>query len=234
MCTVTFIPLKNNDFILTSNRDEQKIRETFLPKIYLENDVKILYPKDKIAGGTWIGVSSKNRLVCVLNGGFVNHIKKENYTKSRGVIAKEILKTSNVKEYITKLNLENVEPFTMVIVDWNNNKLNLLELIWDEKEKHFTELENQPKIWSSSTLYSESSKNNRKKWFKNWQKEQNFTIKNILKFHHSEFGNKTQSVLMKRPTIETVSITSVKKENEKVEMIYEDVIASAKKKVLFT
>lgn len=233
MCTVTFLPLKNNDFILTSNRDEQKSRETFLPKIYVEDEVDLLYPKDKIAGGTWIGVSSKKRLVCILNGGFVNHIKKKNYAKSRGVIAKELLKASNSKEYIAQLNLENVEPFTMIVVDWNNIKLHLYELIWDEKQKHFTELEQQPKIWSSSTLYSEKSKNNRKKWFQNWQNEQDFSTENILKFHHSEIGDKSQSVLMKRPQIETVSVTSVKKEKEQVEMIYEDVIASTKKKIYF-
>ncbi len=233
MCTVTFLPLKNNDFILTSNRDEQKSRETFLPKIYVEDEVNLLYPKDKIAGGTWIGTSSKKRLVCILNGGFVNHIKKKNYAKSRGVIAKELLKASNSKEYITQLNLENVEPFTMIVVDWNDIKLHLYELIWDEKQKHFTELEQQPKIWSSSTLYSESSKKNRKKWFQNWQNGQDFSTKNILKFHHLEIGNKSQDVLMKRPYIETVSITSVKKEKEQVEMIYEDIISSTKKRFIF-
>ncbi len=36
MCTVTYLPLGNNDFILTSNRDEQPSRETLEPKEYLE------------------------------------------------------------------------------------------------------------------------------------------------------------------------------------------------------
>jgi uncharacterized protein with NRDE domain len=232
MCTVTFIPLKNKDFILTSNRDEQKTRETFFPKIYKEEGVELLYPKDKIAGGTWIGTSSKKRLVCVLNGGFVNHVKKMSYAKSRGVIAKELLKANNSKEYITQLNLENVEPFTMVIVDWNDVQLHLYELIWDDNQKHFTELKKQAKIWSSSTLYSESSKANREKWFQSWQKEQDISIENVLKFHHSELGDKTQSILMKRPAVETVSITSIKKEGDKVEMIYEDVISTSKKKII--
>jgi len=234
MCTVTFLPLKNNNFILTSNRDEQKTRETIFPEIYTENETDLLFPKDKIAGGTWIGVSSKKRLVCVLNGGFKKHIRKSNYAKSRGVIAKELLKASSAKDYISNLNLENVEPFTMVIVDWNAVQLHLYELIWDEKRKHFTQLEQHPKIWSSSTLYSEKSKITRKKWFENWQKDKNFSTDNILKFHHSEIGDKTQSVLMKRTYIETVSITSVKKENEQIEMFYEDVISLKKKKIKFT
>jgi uncharacterized protein with NRDE domain len=233
MCTVTFLPLKNNNFILTSNRDEQRTRETILPEIYTENEIDLLFPKDKIAGGTWIGVSSKKRLVCVLNGGFKKHIRKPNYDKSRGVIAKEILKELDLKKYVDNLNLVNVEPFTMVIVEWNNDELHLYELIWDEKEKHYTELDQKPKIWSSSTLYNENSKKNRQTWFKKWLANNDFTLNNILKFHHSEIGDKTQSILMKRSIIETVSITSVKKENEQIEMLYEDVILSKKKKILF-
>jgi hypothetical protein len=230
MCTVTFLPLKNDNFILTSNRDEQRSRATFFPEIYVENGVDLLFPKDKIAGGTWIGVSSKKRLVCILNGGFKKHIRKPFYAKSRGVIAKEVLKTEDTKAYINQINLENVEPFTMVIVEWKDTELHLFELIWDEKQKYFTELEHNPKIWSSSTLYSETSKNDRKQWFENWQIENDFSLENILKFHHSEIGDKTQSVLMKRPNIETVSITSVKKEDESLEMIYEDVISLKKNK----
>ena len=61
MCTVTYLPLGNNEFILTSNRDESPVRKTILPKKYFENGVEILYPKDELAGGTWIGTSNKNR-----------------------------------------------------------------------------------------------------------------------------------------------------------------------------
>ena len=40
MCTVTFLPLGNTDFILTSNRDEQRLRETLPPKIYEEDGIE--------------------------------------------------------------------------------------------------------------------------------------------------------------------------------------------------
>lgn len=232
MCTVTFLPLKNNNFILTSNRDETPLRETLPPKEYLENGIKMVFPKDKLAGGTWIGTSSKNRLVCVLNGAFIKHTRKTNYKKSRGLIAKEILQTTNFQEYIKDLELEGIEPFTMVIVDWNENNLNLFELIWDENQKRFNRLQNEPKIWSSATLYSDEIKALRKKWFKNWIKKNDFNSSNILQFHHSEIGDKEQAVFMKRPLVETVSITSIKKENKTIEMLYEDVIHS--KKLLLT
>ena len=32
MCTVTYLPLKNGDFILTSNRDETPLRKTIPQK----------------------------------------------------------------------------------------------------------------------------------------------------------------------------------------------------------
>jgi uncharacterized protein with NRDE domain len=234
MCTVTFLPLSNNDFILTSNRDEQRLRETLPPKIYEEDGIEMLFPKDKVAGGTWIGVSSKKRLVCVLNGGFIKHKRKENYSKSRGLIAKEILKANSLQPYLDNLNLLEVEPFTMILVDWNNLELNLTELVWDEHEKHITKHKNEPKIWSSSTLYSNEVKELRNKWFQEWLGEGEVTSEAILQFHHTETDDKEQSILMKRTYVETVSITSVKKIENTLEMVYENVVHNKKINVNFS
>ena len=226
MCTVTFLPTTKNNFILTSNRDEQRSRETIAPEKYTEDGIEMLYPKDKIAGGTWIGISENNRLVCVLNGAFTKHTKKDTYTKSRGVIAKEIIKSLNFEVIIFEMDLQNIEPFTMVIVDWNNNILKLFELIWDGKQKHFNKLKNEPKIWSSSTLYTTNNQQLRKEWFEDWKQQSNFSEKAILEFHHSEIGNKEQSILMKRPNVETVSITLIEKRDKHLKMKYEDVVHS--------
>ncbi|MCF6168882.1 NRDE family protein [Lutibacter sp.] len=234
MCTVTFLPLKNNNFILTSNRDEQRLRETLPPKKYVENGVEMVFPKDKTAGGTWIGTSSKNRLICVLNGAFKKHVKKKKYKKSRGVIAKEILKEDDFLQYVERLDLKGIEPFTMIIIDWNKGQLNLYELIWDETKKYFNKLKNEAKIWSSSTLYSNTIKEKRKQWFHKWVSENEFTSEAILNFHHSENGDKEQSVLMKRSYVETVSITSVKKERDLIEMQYADVVHNQKSKYNYT
>ena len=229
MCTVTFIPLLNKGFVLTSNRDESKLRETLPPEKYLENGVELTYPKDKIAGGTWIGTSSKQRLICVLNGAFVKHSRKAPYKKSRGVIAKDILVQDNFELYIYKLDLTNIEPFTSVIVDWNEDDLKLYELIWDGNQKHITKLKNEPKIWSSSTLYNSESKALRITWFNNWLLKGDFSTTSILKFHHSKIGDLEQSIYMKRSYVETVSITSVKMENNALEINYEDLVNSTKK-----
>ena len=66
MCTVTFLPLGENNFILTSSRDVPYSREKALePKKYAEDSVDLIYPKDGKASGTWIGTSSKNRLISI-------------------------------------------------------------------------------------------------------------------------------------------------------------------------
>lgn len=233
MCTVTFLPLSNTDFMLTSNRDEQRLRETLPPNIYEEDGVEMLFPKDKVAGGTWIGASSKKRLVCILNGGFQKHKRKDNYSKSRGLIAKELLKENSLQPYLENLDLLGVEPFTMIIADWNNHELNLVEVVWDEKQKHITKHKNEPKIWSSSTLYTDEIKELRNYWFQQWQTENKFTSEAILQFHHGETGDKEQAVLMKRSYVETVSITSIKKVKNTIEMYYEDLVYSEKSLVCF-
>lgn len=223
MCTVTYLPLGKNNFILTSNRDETPLRKTLPPKDYLENGVTLTYPKDKLAGGTWIGLSEKKRLVCLLNGGFKNHKREVPYKMSRGIVVKEMLSAENAVTYVNDFNFDGVEPFTIVLVDWFQN-LKTYELVWDGTTKHFKELKQEPKIWSSATLYTEEMKDVRKDWFNNWlQLNSNYTQEDILAFHENEhLGDVNISPKMKREFVETVSITSVKKEDRSVAMFYLD------------
>ena len=222
MCTVTYLPIADNQFILTSNRDETPLRKTIPPKKYVEDGVTLMYPKDEIAGGTWIGVSSKNRVVCLLNGGFVNHKRKLPYKMSRGIIVKNILKADNAIAFINDFDFTNIEPFTLILIDWDV-KLVTYELVWDGVKKHFKPLAQEPKIWSSSPLYTPEMKAEREMWFTNWlENNKKDSLKNILEFHkNNSLGTKETSPKMKRKFVETVSITSIKKE-ENVEISYID------------
>ena len=225
MCTVTYLPLKDNNFILTSNRDETPLRSTVPPKKYFEKGVELTYPKDELAGGTWIGTSDKNRLVCLLNGGFIKHTRNSFYKMSRGVIVKNILSSVNAVTYINDFDFTDIEPFTLVLVDYNV-QLQTYELVWDGTKKHFTELAQEPRIWSSSTLYTDEMKSLREDWFSNWVSEnEEFQQEKIVEFHQNEnLGNAEISPKMKRPFVETVSISSIKKENSKVDIKYFDVL----------
>jgi hypothetical protein len=82
-------------------------------------------------------------------------------------------------------------------------------------------------------LYSNSSKKRRTQWFYDWVELGDFSQQSILKFHHSEIGNKEQAIFMKRSYVETVSITSVEKKTAIVTMHYEDVNQQKTTKVTF-
>lgn len=225
MCTVTYIPLKNNEFIFTSNRDETPLRKTISPAKHIYNGVTLWYPKDKLAGGTWIGVSSEKRLVCLLNGGFKKHQRKSSYKTSRGIIVKEILATPNAISFIENFDFNDIEPFTIVLVNWKQ-QLEAYELVWDGTKKHFKKLAQKPQIWSSSTLYTPEDKELRQQWFAKWLKEtKTFDTSTVLNFHkNTEKGTVENSLKMKREFVETVSITSIRKEKEKIDILYKDFV----------
>tara|TARA_R110002096_G_scaffold183981_2_gene362276 strand:+ start:4025 stop:4750 length:726 start_codon:yes stop_codon:yes gene_type:complete len=233
MCTVTIVPLKNNDFVLTSNRDEAPNRTSVAPEFYQVDGTKLLYPKDELAGGTWIGISEKNRVVCVLNGAFERHERKPNYRLSRGVVAKDFMIADTIVETIETYNFENIEPFTIVLADWNTN-LKFYELVWDGESKHFSELPLKPKIWSSSTLYNPNMRQERLQWFEDFKSENELDSKTLSNFHKTAGqGNNDYGVIMNRGFVKTTSITQIKKQNEDIEMRYESIQSNTTHKKTF-
>lgn len=222
MCTVTYIPKENNDFILTSNRDEAYGRTTLAPSFYDINGVKMLFPKDAVAGGSWIGISEKNSMICLLNGGFENHIKVEDYKMSRGVVVKELLKAEDLAKAITAFNYQGIEPFTIIAINWSNH-LQAIELVWDGYKAHITPLGKEPKIWSSSTLYDAEMKAKRRAWFASFREEKEATAGNLLDFHTTAGeGDEHIDVKMNRGKLGTVSTTQVEKKEDVCEMRYHD------------
>lgn len=232
MCTVTFLPRENGDFIFTSSRDEDSSRETVFPKVYLEDGHKFLYPKDVKAGGTWVALSEDERLVCLLNGGFYKHKHTGNYTRSRGLIVKEALKAENIKWFVEDVDLEGVEPFTMIAIDWSFLTI-CVELIWDGKKKHIRVLSHKPKIWSSSTLYNVEMRKERESWFSDLLKiDDTPSFDSVIKFHLDDSkGTAETSVKMKRESVETLSITSIVKSDNGVVMFYKDVLTGEEKMI---
>ena len=234
MCTVTFFPRENGNFILTFNRDEQTSRGTLSPAFYIEDGVKHWYPKDKKAGGTWIAVSETERAICLVNGAFKKHKQAGDYKYSRGLVVKDILKADEMKWAIETSHLEGVEPFTMIALDWSFLPI-CMELVWDGTKKQINILSNQSKIWSSSTLYDTAMKKEREMWFANFKKEHPFpTQENILEFHSNDsLGTRENAIQMKRPYIETVSITSITKTEEQLTMLYKDLLTGEQSSMAF-
>jgi hypothetical protein len=221
MCTVTIVPQENNGFVLTSNRDEAPEREALTPDFYTTDGTKLLFPKDK-KGGTWIGVSENKRVICVLNGGLEKHNRKESYRISRGIVAKDFMVAKNVSGTVEAYNLDGIEPFTMIIVDWNAS-LKFYELIWDGETKHFKQLPLEPRVWSSSTLYNEKMKQERLLWFTVFKIDNTLKADSLLRFHKmAGNGNTDYGVIMDRGYVKTTSITQIEKLGNTVDMRYEN------------
>ncbi len=223
MCTVTFIPKNNHSFILTSNRDEAPGRNTLAPQKYIVDGTQLLFPKDELAGGTWIGLSERKRLICLLNGGFTAHQRAADYKMSRGIIVTQLLTAENLRESILRFDFNGIEPFTIILVLFET-ETELHELVWDGEKVHFSEKPLQPHIWSSSLLYTEKMKELRQNWFSEFIFE---TIKptseELLKFHtEAGTGNPETDLIMNRGFVKTKSITQIHKAEDSVSMHYQD------------
>ncbi|WP_378182993.1 NRDE family protein [Aquimarina sp. SS2-1] len=222
MCTVTLIPTQENGFILTSNRDEAINRKTLAPEFYQVDKTRMLFPKDAVAGGTWIGLSDKNTMICLLNGGFEIHERSVSYRQSRGVVVKDLLSADHLKKAISEYDYTGIEPFTIVAANWKSD-LEFFELVWDGRQKHVRALEKETHIWSSSTLYTPEMKKTREDWFDVFQKANVLSVDMLLDFHkNAGIGDKDIDLQIDRGFLKTRSITQIVKNGEELSMRYED------------
>lgn len=219
--------------MLTSNRDEAPSRNTIPPKIYSEDGIRLMYPKDEVAGGTWFGVSSQNRLICLLNGGFTAHKRKEQYRMSRGVIVTQLLTAENAVKTIETTDFSGIEPFTIIMINWRHDLI-LHELVWDGAKSHLSEKPLAPHIWSSSLLYSEEVKREREQWFSEFIfSDLRPSEASILNFHKTAGkGNPSTNIVMDRGFVKTKSITQFSK-SESSKMYYEDLQTTIKTEINF-
>jgi uncharacterized protein with NRDE domain len=226
VCTVTYLPLGQDNFILTSNRDEIPSRQP--SELFHDEENFLIYPKEPKHGGTWICISSTSKVICLLNGAFENHTKEKDYRKSRGIVLLEIIKSNiNFKDFIHQYDLMGIEPFTLIVLEKNI----LYDFKWDSNQKHLFELDkNKAYIWSSSTLYNEDTKQLRQSWFDQWLTDNSeYSPESILKFHKSAgVGNPEIDLIMSRVNSKTctISITQVIKSEHNISLIYEDRILS--------
>jgi hypothetical protein len=227
MCTLTYIPYKNNGFILTTNRDESGLRPTVSPMYYNHKGEVLLYPRDLEASGTWMASNGSNTTICLLNGAFVRHQREMKYRKSRGVMALEYFGYSDTLEFIRDYYFKGIEPFTLIVVK-HDNSVQLQELRWDGTSIHFRVLpESDPLMWSSATLYPQNIWKKRESWFKDWLETKFESTQNsILEFHHNGGGgDERNDLIMNRDgKVMTVSITSIKWEDAHLELYYEDLL----------
>jgi hypothetical protein len=225
MCTVSFV-CTNDKIIITSNRDEQVLRPSAIePKNYTINGKNIIYPKDPKAGGTWYAVDEVGTVLVLLNGAEEKHQVQLPYRKSRGVIVLEMISSASSKEFWEKIDLDTIEPFTLVLFQ----EKQLFQLRWNGIEKQSIALESHKNyVWSSSTLYPKAIREQRSKWFYSFlEATPEITDKKMLYFHqHTEAENSDHGLVINRnDEMKTLSITQSVIEKNKVMIRHLDLIA---------
>ncbi len=222
MCTVSFVPLLNNRFILCSNRDESPTRETLSPSKHTINGITALFPQDALAGGTWIGTSQLDRVACIMNGGFEPYDMEQQFAKSRGLIVTEVLTTPDITEYFFTLSLDGVAPFTLIVVQFAL-ELQLNEYIWDGNQLHQKDLPLNSTIWSSRQLYSPQVAQLREDWFSQFLAKNELSQNSLLAFHkNAGKGDLATNIVMDRVVVKTMSISSFLKDDNQIQFRYED------------
>ncbi|PZR28801.1 MAG: hypothetical protein DI535_05065 [Citrobacter freundii] len=222
MCTVTYIPTGKGIY-LTSNRDEHITRSPAAPpEVYDRNGTLLLYPRDQDASGTWIAMKQNGDAAVLLNGAFINHIRKTAYRKSRGLIFLDIIEQPQPIHFFANADLGEIEPFTLILFI----REKLWECRWDGMNKHALQLNaSQPYIWSSATLYDLSAAKLRKQWFLEWFSSTSpVNTAKVIGFHqHAGKHDQWNSLIINRHnTMQTVSITSIFSNSDRSAMHYQD------------
>jgi len=232
MCTLSYLPLPNNEFIFTSNRDEKAHRILAIePSLYLHEGKQLLYPKDPQGNGSWIVASEHDGIACLLNGAASQHVSVPPYRLSRGMVLIHFFNYQVVTDFILEYNFDGIEPFTLVAIKedavhqirWDGNMIN-----------HHILDKNMPHIWSSATLYSPLIIKNRAAFFKQYLQQVNPSnaLDKMLGFHYFENANEAENNIILRAAngTETVSISQVKVDAKRVKFDYFDL----KQSVYFT
>lgn len=223
MCTVSYIPT-DSGFIFTSNRDERKNRKTSTRVVSLSiGSETIHFPKDLEAGGTWIA-NSENRSLCLLNGAFEPHIRKESYKKSRGLVLLDTYNFNNTVDFISNYDFRGIEPFTLIIIT-HTSEIRLEKIVWDENEIHYFDLNpKEPYLWCSVPLYGPLELVSRKKIFERFlQNKKSISIDGMMLFHSNTKSDET--MLYDNGEKATVSITQISHAKSKTTLNYYDLFS---------
>ena len=212
-----------NTTIITSNRDEKRLRPVaLLPQRVKTSNGVLYYPVDAKAGGTWFIVNDKGDVGVLLNGAYEKHLPKESYRQSRGTILPALFSADNILYALSHFDFKEIENCTLVLyVDGK-----LYECIWDGETSNITKLdETQKHIWSSVTLYNSEMIADRKHWFNEFNRTNTATTQEeFIHFHtNTGKGNDVYGLKINRDnTMLTVSITSVAITEERSILQYKD------------
>jgi Transport and Golgi organisation 2 len=142
MCSVSFIPRDDADFVLAMNRDESRLRTSALPpEVHYREGLAMLFPRE-LSGGTWIGVNSSRMTFSLINW-YSQPERTIPDAVSRGEVVRALLSARNREAaalLLQDLPLERMNPFRLIVIspaersltEWrcDRGNLQLFQLVW--------------------------------------------------------------------------------------------------------
>lgn len=226
MCTVSFIPISENQYLIGSNRDELKTRAQAIPP-KIQGDGSWIAPIDTEANGTWFGVNQYGITLTLINNyqatnPLLDHRKD---AKSRGLIIPELMPFSNekaVSDWFEQMDETNFNPFDVIAVF--PSPMTVIRWSWDGKS--FQKIIEKPEsqIWVSAGFDLQKITEFRKQVFTNKiLNSEEKPLKTLQNFHSSQHPEPGKfSVAMFQDEVQTVSSTLVQVGNKKIEGLYFD------------
>ncbi|MBA4746139.1 MAG: NRDE family protein [Muricauda sp.] len=222
MCTVSYIS-SGGMRLITSNRDEHISRPLALqPQEETIGSVKVLFPKDRKAGGTWFALNENGSVAVLLNGGFVAHDPRGNYARSRGLVLLDVIASRRPYDLLQEMKLIDIEPFTLVLFNGA-----LLEFRWDGHQKYFRPLDKSKNhIWSSATLYRDEVIEHRRNLFQQFMDENSrITPSEVVDFHSNNHDDFENGFIIDRDSgLKTFSVTQAVLDEEEIVMRHLDLL----------
>ncbi len=216
MCTITFYPINNESYILSTNRDELKARaKATPPQVDIKDEVRFVRPVDGEKGGTWIAVNEYKLSLNILNWFQAYDQRtdyKNDYYSSRGQIIHDLISSKSLEECDKRLktiDLEHFAPFRLL--GFQVNPLKIIHWSWNGKDLKQTGQHIRPHIWISAGFDYEKVLHFRKEAFSRFLNEHNpLTIDGIKELHASEYPAKGHfAISMSHERAQSVSNTII-------------------------
>ncbi len=206
------------------NRDESfKRKPAIFPKLLESISGRAIAPVDAEAGGTWIGITDKGEMVCLVNY-YEATLKLLRNPVSRGLLVRSILLGERTPESYTVSELEHYYPFKLFLVTLDKTRI----FIWDGKTYEIEEDRETFTVFGSSFTQGPKAQVSRREVFETqfrpseYPDSNRFTdlAKSFLSSHEPEQG--ALSPCMHRRDAHSVSRTIIVLDGESVRVTYKN------------
>lgn len=223
MCTCTYIP-KPNGYLLGVNRDESPLRSAKVIWDDSKTNQRLWYPQEPVAGGTNLGISNRDRIICLLNGSSHRSHLPGPFGRSRGLVVLDSFETESMLPFYEQYDFGGINEFTLLAFD--QKQISFME--WDGREvEHHLVDPSRAHIWAAPMLYSNEWQARRREWLAQFlTNHPEPTAEDLYQFHATGgVGNPYQDMVMNRKNlVKTVSITIIEKSQDHFQMRHQNLL----------